>query len=71
MQTIKMFGTRLPNYITYLGDGKKNALNAANKPTTIAVWRNIKIKNANEIKAEAPQTGFSDFDDIKPDDINI
>ena len=66
-QTIKMLGTKLPDYIPYIADGLINVLKGKSKVDRVRGWRNVKIRGS-ETKGEQ---NFGDFDNIKPDDITI
>ncbi len=43
-ETLKMLGTRLPFYVTYLLDGVIDGLDGKGKPARVRGWRNAKVK---------------------------
>lgn len=51
-QTIKMFGTRLPNYAVYVSDGLINVLDKKGNADRVRGWRNVSIIRKEPSKAD-------------------
>ncbi len=64
-ETLKMLGTRLPFYVTFIIDSTMEGLDGKGKPARIRGWRNVKIKGNSSIPiSEETQKALNDFENL-------
>ena len=62
-ETIKMFGTKFPFYVSYVNDGLITQLTKTGKADRVRGWRNVVVKKTEEELSgeEKAEIEFNDY----------